>query len=84
MPTIRIDDEVWAYLKSKATPLEDSPNDVLRRELLGDVASIRETKRALLAEVKKHGGATAPWTSKAVKLFDKLDTLKTKKTRKKK
>ena len=33
MPTIRIDDEVWTYLKSKATPFEDTPNDVLRREL---------------------------------------------------
>jgi negative regulator of replication initiation len=33
MPTIRIDDEVWAYLKSKGIPFEDTPNDVLRREL---------------------------------------------------
>jgi|ERR1700733_10958551 len=33
MPTIRIDNEVWSYLKSKATPFEDTPNDVLRREL---------------------------------------------------
>jgi negative regulator of replication initiation len=33
MPTIRIDGEVWSYLKSKATPFEDTPNDVLRREL---------------------------------------------------
>jgi len=33
MPTIRIDDEVWRYLKSKATPFEDTPNDVLKREL---------------------------------------------------
>jgi negative regulator of replication initiation len=33
MPTIRIDEEVWGYLKTKATPFEDTPNDVLRREL---------------------------------------------------
>jgi negative regulator of replication initiation len=33
MPTIRVDDEVWSYLKTKATPFEDTPNDVLRREL---------------------------------------------------
>jgi negative regulator of replication initiation len=33
MPTIRIDDDVWNYLKSKAAPFEDTPNDVLRREL---------------------------------------------------
>lgn len=33
MPTIRIDDDVWKFLQSKAIPLQDSPNDVLRREL---------------------------------------------------
>src|SRR5881296_1352281 len=31
MPTIRIDDEVWAALQERATPLTDKPNDVLRR-----------------------------------------------------
>ena len=29
--TIRIDDEVWAWLKGKAEPFEDTPNSVLRR-----------------------------------------------------
>lgn len=33
MPTIRIDEEVWRYLQGKATPFQDTPNDVLRREL---------------------------------------------------
>ena len=33
MPTIRIDEDVWKFLQSKAKPFEDSPNDVLRREL---------------------------------------------------
>lgn len=33
MPTIRIDDEVWGELKQRAIPLEDTPNDVLRRVL---------------------------------------------------
>ncbi|HXY25646.1 MAG TPA: hypothetical protein VEI73_13410 [Candidatus Acidoferrum sp.] len=33
MPTIRIDEDVWRFLQSKAKPFEDSPNDVLRREL---------------------------------------------------
>jgi negative regulator of replication initiation len=33
MPTIRIDEDVWAFLKTKAKPFEDTPNDVLRREL---------------------------------------------------
>lgn len=40
MPTIRIDDEVWKYLQSKAKPFEDSPNDVLRRELRIDVQKV--------------------------------------------
>jgi hypothetical protein len=31
MPVLRIDDEVWAWLKSHATPFEDTPNSVLRR-----------------------------------------------------
>lgn len=30
-PTIRIDEEVWQWLKSHAAPLEDTPNSVLRR-----------------------------------------------------
>ena len=30
-PTIRIDDEVWEWLKQHARPLEDTPNSVLRR-----------------------------------------------------
>jgi len=33
MPTIRIDDDVWAYLQGKAKAFVDTPNDVLRREL---------------------------------------------------
>ena len=43
MPTIRIDEDVWRYLQSKAKPFEDSPNDVLRREvgLMGGVARNR-------------------------------------------
>jgi hypothetical protein len=31
MPTIRIDEDVWNWLKSHATPFEDTPNSVLRR-----------------------------------------------------
>ena len=45
MPTIRINDEVWGYLKSKATPFEDTPNDVLRREL--KIASLQPTNVAV-------------------------------------
>lgn len=31
MPTIRIDDEVYAWLQKQARPFEDTPNSVLRR-----------------------------------------------------
>jgi hypothetical protein len=31
MPTIRIDDEVYSWLKSQAEPFKDTPNIVLRR-----------------------------------------------------
>lgn len=31
MPTIRVDDEVYAWLQSNARPFEDTPNSVLRR-----------------------------------------------------
>jgi negative regulator of replication initiation len=44
MVTVQIDDDVWVYLQSKARPFEDTPNDVLRRELkIGSVSS--ETPR---------------------------------------
>jgi hypothetical protein len=44
MPTIRIDNDVWRYLQSKGRPFEDSPNDVLRREL-GIDAEIPRARR---------------------------------------
>ena len=31
MPTIRVDDEVWEWLKHNAEPFSDTPNSVLRR-----------------------------------------------------
>ncbi|MFI9276105.1 hypothetical protein ACIGXM_36305 [Kitasatospora sp. NPDC052896] len=34
--TIEIDDEVFAFLQQHSEPLVDTPNDVLRRLLLGD------------------------------------------------
>jgi hypothetical protein len=36
MPTIRIDDEVWKVLQDNAKPFVDTPNDVLRRLLIGN------------------------------------------------
>ena len=31
VPTIRVDDQVYAWLQSQAKPFEDTPNSVLRR-----------------------------------------------------
>jgi hypothetical protein len=49
-PTIRIDDEVYAWLQQKAAPFEDTPNTVLRRIAgLGGDASVSNdspTRRA--------------------------------------
>jgi hypothetical protein len=36
MKEIEIDDEVYAFLGAEARPFQDSPNDVLRRLLLGN------------------------------------------------
>lgn len=48
MPTIRIDDDVWRYLQDRAKPFEDTPNDVLRRELR-IAASVKGPSPALTA-----------------------------------
>ncbi|MBI4282360.1 MAG: hypothetical protein HY672_02600 [Chloroflexi bacterium] len=39
MPTIRVDDQVYAWLQSRAKPFEDNPNSVLRRVAGLDIAS---------------------------------------------
>ncbi len=52
--TIRIDDDIWEVLKSKAIPLEDTPSDVLRRifcdcglmkEEPGQAASVQDSAK---------------------------------------
>lgn len=42
VPTVRVDEEVYAYLQGKAVPFVDTPNDVLRRELLGEVEHAKD------------------------------------------
>lgn len=42
MPTIRVDEEVFAWLQSKARPFEDTPNSVLRREAALDGNAARD------------------------------------------
>src|SRR5438034_4146985 len=44
-PTIRIDDEVWAWLQEKARPFEDTPHSVLRRVAGLDGGNGRGTSR---------------------------------------
>ncbi len=56
MPTIRIDEEVWGWLQSKARPFEDTPNSVLRR-----IAGFGETPGAVSASA----GSSPPQRPKA-------------------
>lgn len=50
MPTIRIDDEVYSWLKSQAIPFEDTPNSVLRR-----FAGLTEQKPNIDQDLKDKG-----------------------------
>lgn len=45
MRAIEVDDEVFGYLQSRSEPLVDTPNDVLRRELLGSAQPSAGTTR---------------------------------------
>ncbi|MBW1790461.1 MAG: hypothetical protein JRK53_28280 [Deltaproteobacteria bacterium] len=47
MPTIRIDEEVYEWLKQHAQPFEDTPNSVLRRIAELDVNSGGTSKKGL-------------------------------------
>ena len=44
MYRIEIDEEVYNYLKEKAEPFIDSPNSVLRRELFGNKAKLKQAQ----------------------------------------
>ena len=50
MPTIRVDDDVYAWLQKQARPFEDTPNTVLRRvaglERAVNVRAVAEMKSA--------------------------------------
>ena len=54
MPTIRIDDDDWAFLQSKAKPFVDTPNDVLRRQLLMDHLIKQEDKQIATQETREN------------------------------
>ena len=51
-PTIRIDDDVWSWLKANARPLEDTPNSVLRR-----VAGLPNTEGESLGHPSRIGAS---------------------------
>lgn len=52
MPTIRVDDEVYAWLQKRARPFEDTPNTVLRR-----VAGFSATKQPATPILEKRAKA---------------------------
>lgn len=56
MPTIRIDDEVFAALQQKARPFIDTPNHVLRRLL--DLDATEQKGRSRMKGSKQYIGAT--------------------------
>lgn len=56
--TIEIDEDVFTHLQHNSEPLVDTPNDVLRRLLLGDIAQggPRSTRKpGALAEIIHRG-----------------------------
>jgi len=61
MPTIRIDDQVWAWLKGHAQPFEDTPNSVLRRVAgldpadHGNVSQAPNPQGAQISSGRRHG-----------------------------
>jgi hypothetical protein len=61
MPTIRIDEEVFAWLQSKARPFEDTPNSVLRREAaLDEHATLEHGRLGPGRVVQREHGAKTP------------------------
>jgi len=64
MATIRIDDEVYGWLKNMAQPFEDTPNSVLRRVAGLDNSSVKETKMITTRQTlntKTDGKKTPQW-----------------------
>ena len=54
MPTIRIDEEVYAWLQSQARPFEDTPNSVLRR--VAGLESPKEEGKGVIVKNQKFSG----------------------------
>jgi len=58
MPTIRVDDEIWSFLKKHAEPFEDTPNDVLKRLLLDSTPPTKPSPARAFSTI----GSSAPET----------------------
>lgn len=54
-PAIRIDDQVWDWLKSHARPLEDTPNSVLRRLAGLDAEAATDSSHSMGATMPRGG-----------------------------
>ena len=69
MPTIRVDDDVYAWLQKQARPFEDTPNSVLRRVAgLGGAAQPIAPTEAKGVKAMKQIAPTAPKTLSGRKL----------------
>lgn len=55
MPTIRVDNEVWDWLKQHARPLEDTPNSILRRVAGLDSVPAKDKGNAKLMKEREGG-----------------------------
>jgi len=58
-PTIRIDDDVYAWLQGQAKPFEDTPNSVLRR--IAELDRSAESEKETISEgARELGGTKTP------------------------
>ena len=70
MPTIRIDKDVYSWLKSQAIPFEDTPNSVLRR-----LAGLENNKVEVAKMTIATNGRGRQITGKYLKELWKVDVL---------
>lgn len=71
-PTIRIDDEVYAWLQEQARPFEDTPNSVLRRVACLDTTPTQVTAMPTEEEKTMHTTPQQASYQKQVRLSGKM------------
>lgn len=67
-PVVRVDNEVWTWLQSKATPFEDTPNTVLRR-IAGFQVVARSRRDSSVGPTKAQGGGQSDGRSSLLRPF---------------